>query len=166
MVPKNLTLKWGALWSNWVSLVVQMVRNLPAMWETWVQFLGLEDSPGRGHGNLLRYSWASLITFKKETTMFSASLLERNNTHYSWTSPRSLSISLFGSEFIKFIFPWIVPIYLSIFISTLYLSFISLEDTMWKHSLSAHFGKRWYFTPHKESHFSTPSASLGANLVF
>lgn len=32
---------------------------------------------------------------------------------------------------------------------------------MWKHSLSAHFGKRWYFTPHKESHFSAPPASLG-----
>ena len=84
MVPKNLTPKWGALWSNWASLVAQMVRNLPAMWETWVQFLGLEDSPGQGHGHLLQYSWASLITFKKkEITTFSASLLERNNTHYS-----------------------------------------------------------------------------------
>ena len=25
------------------SLVVQMVKNLPAMWETWVQSLGWED---------------------------------------------------------------------------------------------------------------------------
>ena len=25
------------------SLVAQMVKNLPAMWETWVQSLGLED---------------------------------------------------------------------------------------------------------------------------
>ena len=25
------------------SLVVQMVKSLPAMWETWVQFLGQED---------------------------------------------------------------------------------------------------------------------------
>ena len=25
---------------SWVSLVAQMVKNLPAMWETWVQFLG------------------------------------------------------------------------------------------------------------------------------
>ncbi len=25
------------------SLVAQMVKHLPAMWETWVQFLGQED---------------------------------------------------------------------------------------------------------------------------
>ena len=28
----------------WTSLVTQLVKNLPAMQETWVQFLGLEDS--------------------------------------------------------------------------------------------------------------------------
>ena len=28
---------------SWVSLVAQMVKNLPAMWETWVQCLGWED---------------------------------------------------------------------------------------------------------------------------
>ena len=32
------------------SLVAQKVKNLPAMQETWVQSLGWEDSPGRGHG--------------------------------------------------------------------------------------------------------------------
>ena len=26
-----------------VSLVAQLVKNLPAMWETWVQFLGWKD---------------------------------------------------------------------------------------------------------------------------
>ena len=25
---------------SWASLVVQMVKNLPVMWETWVQSLG------------------------------------------------------------------------------------------------------------------------------
>ena len=30
----------GALYLTWVAL---MVTNLPAMWETWVQSLGLED---------------------------------------------------------------------------------------------------------------------------
>ena len=30
-------------WSRWVSLVAQPVKNLPAMWETQVQFLGLKD---------------------------------------------------------------------------------------------------------------------------
>ena len=40
---------------SWASLVVQMVKNLPAMWETWVQSLDWEDSPGGGHGNPLQY---------------------------------------------------------------------------------------------------------------
>ena len=30
-----------------VSLVVQVAKNLPAMQETWVRFLGQEDSLGR-----------------------------------------------------------------------------------------------------------------------
>ena len=30
---------------EWVSLVAQMVKNLPAMWETWVQSLAREDPP-------------------------------------------------------------------------------------------------------------------------
>ena len=34
------------------SLVAQMVKNLPAMWETWVWFLGQEDR----NGNPLQYS--------------------------------------------------------------------------------------------------------------
>ena len=31
------------------DLMAQMVRNLPAMQEIWVQSLGLEDSPGKGN---------------------------------------------------------------------------------------------------------------------
>ena len=31
-----------SVFSKW-SLVAQMVKCLPAMWETWVQFLGQED---------------------------------------------------------------------------------------------------------------------------
>ena len=33
-----------------------MVKNPPAMQETWVRFLGWEDSPREGHGNPLQYS--------------------------------------------------------------------------------------------------------------
>ena len=32
---------------NWASLVTQLVKNLPAMWETWVWSLGWEDPWGR-----------------------------------------------------------------------------------------------------------------------
>ena len=29
---------------SWVSLVTQVVKNLSAMWETWIQYLGWEDA--------------------------------------------------------------------------------------------------------------------------
>ena len=32
-------------------------QNLPAVQETWVRFLGQEDSPGEGNGNPLQYSY-------------------------------------------------------------------------------------------------------------
>ena len=31
---------------KWASLVDQLVKNLPAVWETWVRCPGWEDSPG------------------------------------------------------------------------------------------------------------------------
>ena len=31
--------------------MAQTVNNLPAIWETWVQSLGLEDSPEKGMAN-------------------------------------------------------------------------------------------------------------------
>ena len=46
-------LNWTSLWA---SLVAQLVKNLPAMQETWVQSLGWEDSPGEGNGCPLQYS--------------------------------------------------------------------------------------------------------------
>ena len=33
---------------SWASLVAQLVKNLPAMWETWVQSLGWEDPLEKG----------------------------------------------------------------------------------------------------------------------
>ena len=32
----------------WASLVAQLVKNLPEMWETWVKSLGWVDSPEKG----------------------------------------------------------------------------------------------------------------------
>ena len=47
---------------SWASLVVQLVKNLPAMWETWVRSLGWEDPLEKGkatHSSILaqRISW-------------------------------------------------------------------------------------------------------------
>ena len=47
---------------SWASLVAQLVKNLPAMQETWVQSLGWEDPLEKGkatHSSILawRISW-------------------------------------------------------------------------------------------------------------
>ena len=33
---------------SWVSLLTQLVKNIPVMWETWVQSLGWEDPLEKG----------------------------------------------------------------------------------------------------------------------
>ena len=40
----------------WAFLVAQTVKNLPAIWETWVQSLGWEDPLEGGHDYPLQYS--------------------------------------------------------------------------------------------------------------
>ena len=43
---------------SWASLVAQMIKNLPAMWETRVQSLGWEDSLEEGmatHSSILAW---------------------------------------------------------------------------------------------------------------
>ena len=41
---------------GWASLIAQLVKNPPAMWETWVLIPGLGRSPGEGKGYPLQYS--------------------------------------------------------------------------------------------------------------
>ena len=47
---------------SWASVVAQLVRNPPAIWETWVQSLGWEDPLEKGtatHSSILacRIAW-------------------------------------------------------------------------------------------------------------
>ena len=47
-----------ATWINWASLMAQMVKNPPVMWETQIQSLGQEDPLEKGmatHSSIL--SW-------------------------------------------------------------------------------------------------------------
>ena len=67
--PRSLRIREG-WFSTGASLVAQMVKNLPTMWETWVRSLGLKDPlekgwqptpvflPGESHGRgvLVGYS--------------------------------------------------------------------------------------------------------------
>ena len=53
----------------WASLVAQLVKNLPALWETWVQFLGWEDPLEKGvatHSSIL--AWRIPVT-KSQTRL-------------------------------------------------------------------------------------------------
>ena len=49
-------IKCVILWIMRAPMVVQTLKNLPIMWETWVQSLSWEDSPGEGNGYPLHYS--------------------------------------------------------------------------------------------------------------
>ena len=40
---------------SWASLVAQLVKNPPAIWETWVQLLGLTSGLGRFPGERKGY---------------------------------------------------------------------------------------------------------------
>ena len=63
------------------SLMDQMVKNLPAMWETMGSIPGLGRSPGEGNGNPLQYSclensmdsgaWGAIVhgVTKSQTTL-------------------------------------------------------------------------------------------------
>ena len=47
---------WAEVSTSWASLVAQLVKNLPAMRETWVQSLGWEDPLEKGkatHSSIL-----------------------------------------------------------------------------------------------------------------
>ena len=41
---------------SWASLVAQMVKNTPAMWDTWVGSLGWRDTLEEGMASPLQYS--------------------------------------------------------------------------------------------------------------
>ena len=47
---------------SWASLVVQLIKNLPAMWETWVQSMGWEDPVEKGKDtNSSMLAWMDCI---------------------------------------------------------------------------------------------------------
>ena len=47
----------------WASLVVQLVKNLPTLWETWVWSLGWEDSLEEGKATHYPLQYSGLENF-------------------------------------------------------------------------------------------------------
>ena len=65
--------------TTWASLVAQMVKRLPAMWETWVQSLGQEDSLEKEmatHSSIL--AWR--IPWTEETGRLQSIGLQKSDT--------------------------------------------------------------------------------------
>ena len=61
---------------SWTSLVAQLVKNLPPMWETWVLLLGWEDPLEKGkatHSSILawRIPWTTVHRVAKSWTRLS-----------------------------------------------------------------------------------------------
>ena len=54
---------------SWASLVTQLVKNLPAMWETWVWSLGWEDFLEKGIA-----THSSILTWRIPWTLYSMGL--------------------------------------------------------------------------------------------
>ena len=59
------------------TLVAQLVKNLPAMWETWFLIPGLGRSPGEGKGYPLQYS---VLEISMDRTVFG---VEKSQTQLS-----------------------------------------------------------------------------------
>ena len=64
-LKKKKTLSWKDICIPMyimASLIAQLVKNLSAIQETLIRFLGMEDAPGEGIGYPLQYSWSSLMS--------------------------------------------------------------------------------------------------------
>ena len=75
-------------WSDLIwSLVAQIVKNLPAMQETWIQSLGWEDPPGEGNGNPLQYSCLENFMDKRNLAGYSPWSCKESDTtvRLNWT---------------------------------------------------------------------------------
>ena len=76
---------------NGAALMAQMVKNLPAMQETWVRFLGWEDPLEKGmaiHSSILtwRISWTGEFLLTKQQQGFSRPTFPQPSWVYAiWT---------------------------------------------------------------------------------
>ena len=60
---------------SWASLIAQLVKNLPAMWETWVQSLDWEDPLEKR-----KVTHSSILAWRIPWTVWSMGLQESDTT--------------------------------------------------------------------------------------
>ena len=78
--------------SDWASPVAQMVKTLPAVWETQVQSLGWEDPLEKGNGYRLQYS---CLENPMDRGAWKATVHGVAKT-WTWLSDKHVHISLSG----------------------------------------------------------------------
>ena len=71
---------------SWASLVAQLVKNPPAMWETWVRSLGWEDPLKKR-----KATHSSILTWRISWTIYNS----WGHKELDMTEQISLSLSLF-----------------------------------------------------------------------
>ena len=89
---------WHYLFKERASLVAQMVKNLPAMQETWVQSLGQEKPPEKGmatHSNIL--AWG--IPWTEEPDGLQSMGLQRIG--HNWVTELNWTELLWNKNFLK-----------------------------------------------------------------
>ena len=77
---------------NWASLVIQAVKNLPAMWETWVPFLSWEHTLEKEMANPLKYSCLENSLVREARRATAHGFAESDRTE-------RLTLSLFNTSF-------------------------------------------------------------------
>ena len=78
--------------TTWLPLMAQTVKNQPAIWETWVQSVGWEDSLEKGmatHSSILawRIAWTEEPGGLQSTGHKESDTTERLSTHTHMLQP-------------------------------------------------------------------------------
>ena len=94
---------------SWVFLVAQLVKNPPAMWETWVQSLSWEDLLEKGkatHSSILawRILWTTVhgVTETDKAEQLSLHFTSLQKSYISQNQHASIYLIVYGSVYLKF----------------------------------------------------------------
>ena len=110
---------------SWASLVAQLVKNLPAMWETWVQSLGWENSLEKGkatHSVILawRIPWTVHGVTKSQTRLSDFHFHTHTQRSIYILSPQLWLGHILGSKLEKVWIAFVVIHHCQLFISCQY----------------------------------------------
>ena len=110
----------------WASLVAQMVKNLLAVWETWIRSLGWEDPLDEGTKEYIK-DWTNQWGYQQDDKV--ATKTDMRNWYLSWSF--FLFFSFFLPSFLSFSLPPCLS-FPSFFVLTKKIRHINLQITVWE----------------------------------